>query len=350
MDLCLYHPQHGYYAQAPTQVGKRGDFFTSVSCGPLFGRLIAEKIAGWWRDASISGPWRIIEPGANNAALAADILQHLRDHHADAYAELTYVTVDPLPVPRQYQELKLSEFSGHAQCLADVDSLPPLPGFVLANEVLDAFSFHWLEFDGSEWRELWVESAADGGDLSEHQVPLTHDLPETLKNGVYPAGYRTELRDDITPFLLGLKKSMTQGRMLFFDYGFAEPEYYDPQRKRGTLRVYRQHQASENALVDPGLADITAHVDFTAVMRAAHGLGLHLVAFEPQEFMLSRLVPPLLERKLWQQQWQNNFHSLVHPSQLGGKFHAIELSWNEGLDHNPTGLTRLAWKDPAGPS
>lgn len=347
MHLCLYHEEHGYYAQRPVQVGKAGDFFTSVSCGPLFGILIAEKIVAWWHHQHITGPWRIVEPGPNNAALALDILRHLRDHHAEAFRSLTYVTLDPLPVPRAYQADALAEFSAHVSCLADTASLTPLPSYVVANEVLDAFPCHQIEFDGTGWREIWIESAQDGHLLTETTRPLSRPLPQRLREVSYPAGYRTEIRDPYTPFLRDLQQSMSHGRMLWFDYGFASPEYYDPQRTLGTLRVYRQHQASENTLLNPGEADLTAHVDFTAFFAEAHLLDLKLACFEPQEFLLSRLMPLLLDQGTWQQNWQHNLQTLVHPAHLGGKFHAMELCWREQNENDATGLRRLAWEDPS---
>jgi SAM-dependent MidA family methyltransferase len=135
---------------------------------------------------------------------------------------------------------------------------------------------------------------------------------------------------------------MTRGRLLFFDYGFARPEYYDPQRNRGTLRVYRNHRASEDALEHPGLCDLTAHVDFTAVMESAELAGMKAVSFEPQEFFLSRLMRNLLQQGKWDDSWQRNLQTLVHPAHLGGKFHALELSYAENQSHDEHAMRRLA--------
>lgn len=135
---------------------------------------------------------------------------------------------------------------------------------------------------------------------------------------------------------------MTRGRLLFFDYGFAAKEYYDIQRTQGTLRVYRNHQASENPLFDPGLCDLTAHVDFTAILKCTQSLGMSVLRFEPQEFFLSRLMLPMVQRDQWQQAWQHNLQTLTHPSHLGGKFHALELSIGEKIADDATALRRLS--------
>ncbi|MFM2220315.1 MAG: hypothetical protein RLZZ553_63 [Verrucomicrobiota bacterium] len=341
MNLCLYHPEFGYYAQVPDQVGKSGDFFTSVSCGPVFGILLAEKIARWWRETEVTGPWRILEPGANNGALAIDILHHLHQHHAEVYQELQYVTVDPLPVPRSFQQQALSGFVGHIQCLDHPHSLVPLPTFVIANEVLDAFPCHLIEFHENSWQEVWIEVSENDTIPKETLRPVCFPLPATLTENEYPKGYRTEVRPEPTQFLHDMQKTMSCGRMLFLDYGFADTEYYDPQRVRGTLRTYQNHQAAENVLISPGELDITAHVEFTSVAKCAQNLGLMIAGFMPQEFMLSRLMPDLLVRELWKTSWQQNFQTLVHPAHLGGKFHALELSWRENNDHDPTAIRRL---------
>lgn len=341
MALCLYHPQYGYYAQEPRKVGRAGDFFTSVSSGPLFGKLIAEHIASWWQTQNVTGPWRIIEPGPNNGDLARDILTHLLTHHPRTAADLTYVTIDPLDVPRQFQQIALASFGAQVQCLADTTSLAPLPGFVVANEVLDAFPCHLIQRGENEWQEIIIDSPAPDADLVETSRPFTGALPRTLSEGNYPIGYRTEIRESPTTFFSSLCQCLTHGRLLFFDYGFAATEYYDPQRTRGTLRVYRQHQASENPYADLGHSDITAHVDFSAAWHGAQALGMQLLRFEPQEFFLSRLTLPLVQNGLWQDSWQHNLQTLIHPSHLGGKFHAFELSIGEERSNDPTALRRL---------
>jgi SAM-dependent MidA family methyltransferase len=341
MDLCLYHPQYGYYAREPMQVGRSGDFFTSVSCGPLFGKLIACHIAAWWRESGVSGSWRIIEPGANNGDLARDVLTHLRENEPAAFARLSYVTIDPMPVPRQFQERALVEFATHVSCLSDATALEPLPTFVIANEVLDAFPCRVIEWQQGAWQEVCVESAAMEEPLREVKRPYLGALPECLRDGNFSEGYRTEMRDSSAAFFAELRRGMSVGRMLFFDYGFAEAEYYDAQRSRGTLRVFRTHQASEDAYGHPGGCDITAHVNFTAVWHDARSLGMALRRFEPQEFFLSRLAMPLLQQGQWQDGWQNNFQTLVHPAHLGGKFHVLELSVGDDLGDDATALRRL---------
>ena len=341
MELCLYHPEHGYYAKEPKQVGRAGDFFTSVSSGPLFGRLIAEKIASWWREETITGPWRILEPGPNNGDLARDILTHLQTHHPNVASELTYVTLDPLPLPRTFQQKALASFGAQVQCLANTSTLSPLPTFVIANEILDAFPCRVIERREDGWQELFITSLDFTHSLIETFQRYGGAMPQILLHQNYPIGYRTELRDQPLSFFKTLQDTMTQGRLLFFDYGFAEAEYYEQQRTRGTLRVYRNHVASENPYTDLGSSDLTAHVDFTSILKCAQSFGMRVLRFEPQEFFLTRLTMPMVQRGFWQDSWQQNFQTLTHPSHLGGKFHAFELSWQEQEHDEALALQRL---------
>ena len=338
MSHALYHPDFGYYAKVPQQIGKLGDFFTSVSCGPLFGRIIAHYIARWWRDANITGPWRIIEPGPNNAALACDILETLARDLPDAYATLEYLTVDPMPRPLAFQQDALARFGKTASCVSHLTGIDPQPTFVIANEIIDALPCRLLQRSARGWEEVYVQMDESGEEFQERLRPL----PECSLADNFPIGYRTEIRDNVQEFIRSLTTAMSTGRLLFIDYGFAAPEYYHPERTSGTLRCYRNHQASENPLENPGEIDITAHVDFTQVAHAAEALQCSVLRFEPQEFFLSRHAAAVLEKITADAALIRNFQTLTHPSHLGGKFHVIELSLGENLTTPPIVKQRLA--------
>jgi SAM-dependent MidA family methyltransferase len=341
MDLCLYHPDLGYYAQVPTQVGKDGDFFTSVSCGPLFGQIIADVITRWWKNAHIAGPWRIIEIGPNNAALAIDVLDSLALDHPDAWHELEFCCIDPLPLPRAFQEKMLASYGPKVRCLENVDSLAELPTFVYANEVLDAFPCHLIEKTAEGWKEVTIHSIAQDTPLEERLTTSIASIPSLLQSCEYPLGYRTEIRDCSLSFWQKLRSCISFGELLWFDYGFAEPEYYAVERSRGTLRVYQQHQASDNPLENLGQCDITAHVNFTAVAREAIAAGCTLKGFEPQEFFLTKNAADRLTRRDHDAKTLRNFQTLTHPAHLGGKFHALHFSIGDSAEHNSTAMRRL---------
>ncbi|GAA5478602.1 hypothetical protein Hhel01_02102 [Haloferula helveola] len=332
MGLALYDPAGGYYARRTGQVGREGDFFTSVSAGPLFGLLIARHLTQFWEDCGRPDRWRVLELGAHDGRLAEDILDHLPE---DALAALEYAILEPLPKLAAAQAERLGD---RVRIAGDAGDLEPLPGMLVANEVLDALPCRLVESDGSEWNELGVacemvrglRSASEEASRFTYQslgpaAPLTESLP------LRPAGYRTEVRDNFESFLKPLS-GLVQ-RMLWFDYGFERDDYYADSRAEGTLRTFHKHRADDNPLQSPGELDITAHVDFTAFREAVEACGGQVIRFENQsrfltevgrEWLLSlegRTDPDALKLV-------RNFQTLTHPGQLGSRFHVMEARFD----------------------
>lgn len=334
MAAALYEPELGYYARGTRQVGRGGDFFTSVSVGPLFGNLLARRFLREWRELGSPGKWRIIECGAHDGTLAADVLGAVKQLDAAAFAALEYVICEPLARLQAAQRETLGKFGAMVVFAKGPDSLVenPLPGVVFGNELLDALPFHVVEWRCGGWCECLV-----GLDSMENFTWQTNDaitdplLLEALAplGGNFPEGYRTEVRTNFRSFLEPLTRCLSSGLLLWPDYGFARPEYYLPERHQGTLRTFSNHSAGEDPLLTPGEIDITAHVDFTAVAEAARALGCHIRAFRNQgtwltetgrEWLLSLEGAPPTDLL-------RQFQTLTHPSHLGGSFHLIELAW-----------------------
>jgi SAM-dependent MidA family methyltransferase len=320
MAAALYDPADGYYARPAGQVGRGGDFFTSVSTGSLFGRLLARHIAAWHRDSGSPDRWRILECGANDGSLAADILAAL-----GASPGLEYTIVEPLPLLAAAQRDRLPD----ARVVASAEELAadPLPSFILGNEVIDALPFHIIESSGQGWRLQGVTLSPDDRfiwtDLAEAPPELVAGIP------LRPAGYRTEVRDSQPSFLAPLAAAMTGGRMLWLDYGFERDDYYHESRTTGTLRTFSRHRAAEDPLESPGEIDITAHVDFTALSAALTQAGGTVLRFEPQGRFLTGVARPwLLELEGRTDEATRKdlraFQTLTHPGHLGAKFHVIE--------------------------
>lgn len=327
MELALYHPEYGYYARSVRQVGRRGDFFTSVSTGPLFGRLLARRFLSEWKNLGSPAAWRVIESGAHDGTLAHDILTELRTLDPSAFSALRYAIPEPLPLLQSAQKATLAAF-------ANVDFLTspgplasaPLPGIAFGNEVLDALPFHIIQWDGSRWRELHAGLENDrfiwcDGGSPAHQPPID--------TSALPPGYRTEIRGTHAAFLSPLLAALGRGLLLWIDYGYPEEDYYHPGRTTGTLRTFSRHQAAEDPLSSPGEIDITAHVDFTSVIRDAGKLGCHPSKLQSQGTWLTHLAAPLLlqmdgnpDPSLLRQ-----FQTLTHPAHLGARFHVLELTF-----------------------
>jgi SAM-dependent MidA family methyltransferase len=326
MGAALYDPQEGYYARPAGQVGKAGDFITSVSVGPLFGRLLARHIAAWHLKIGAPERWRIIELGANDSSLAGDIITALERLSADAGLE--YVIIEPLPRLAQDQRKRLPGVAVHDSAAPLASD--PLPSFVLGNEVIDALPFHVIESDGTQWLELGVTADESG---AFHWHPLGPAAPEVAGHlPVRPAGYRTEARSGVRDFLKPLAAAMAGGRMLWIDYGFPRDDYYHESRTTGTLRTFSRHRAGEDPLDAPGEIDITAHVDFTGLAEEIHDVGGQVVRFEPQGRFITHVARPwLLEMEGRTDDTAKKelraFQTLTHPGHLGSRFHVMEAEF-----------------------
>lgn len=278
MDLALYAPGLGYYSAGATKLGAAGDFVTAPELTPLFGQCLADFAAARLEQIQDGV---ILELGAGSGALACQILQHLELQQK---------------LPREYWIL---EVSAHlkARQLEAVAQLSPqlqsrvrwldawpktLTGVLLANEVLDAMPVHRVCFRAGEWREMGVVSQDDGfawreGPLSDSR--LFPHLPELPTN---PPQFETEINLHAMALMRTLADSLREGCALFVDYGFPAREFYHPQRYQGTLMCHYRHQAHGDPFRYPGLQDITAHVDFTAVGQAAAKAGLQVEDYSNQ--------------------------------------------------------------------
>ena len=345
LNLALYDPEHGYYASSSSQVGRDGDFYTSVSVGPLFGQLLARRFIQWWENHGKPSPWRILEIGAHDGKLAADILETIATLSPDAWKHLEYATVDPLPLLREAQQQRLSALAAKLHLATDYQTLSenPLPGIAFGNEILDALPFHLIRHSDNKWHELFVSD--DWKHITQDIDPASALGKKTtaLKDS-FPDDYQTEIRTNFPAFLGQISNSISDGMLLFIDYGFASPEYYDTHRTRGTLLTFSKHQAAEDPLADPGKRDITAHVDFTDLAREAETIGWYPTHFSSQGSYLTHLAAEMIkDGQMNDPKSIAQFRTLTHPAHLGASFHVIEFTKSKQAD--PTTLHRLALLD-----
>ncbi len=350
MAAALYEPTLGYYARQTRQVGRGGDFFTSVSVGPLYGELLARRFLREWQESGSPARWRIIECGAHDGTLAADILGALARLNSGAFSSLEYAIPEPLPILQAAQREKLAVFRDKISFIRDASELAaePLPGVAFGNELLDALPFHVVERNADGWCECRVTNGSNG-EFGWETVPVL--VASELRGALallgddFPVGYRTEIRSDFHGFLAPLTCALTSGLLVWPDYGFARPEYYHPDRTKGTLRTFSHHRAAQNPLATPGEIDITAHVDFTAVAETALALGCLPLLFKTQGAWLTEI------GRDWLLTQEGNpdaaalrqFQTLTHPAHLGGSFHVLEISWNQpNKNASPADFHRLA--------
>lgn len=347
MELALYEPALGYYARHTRQIGRHGDFFTSVSTGPLFGELLARRFLRYWQETGEPQKWRVIESGAHDGTLAFDILTAIHAISPTAAAALEYAIAEPLETLRAAQNAKLARFAKNIRQVASPFALADelLPGIAFGNEVLDALPFHLVERHGSSWLELrvgrdgdvslaWTRHAITNSALIAALAPLGEHFTE---------GHRTEIRTNFADFLRPLSAALNHGLMIWIDYGFAAADLHHPLRHSGTLRTFSHHRAGDDPLATPGEKDITAHVDFTAVAQAAMNLGGKAINFHNQGAWLTELAREWLTGREGNPSAAEirQFQTLTHPAQLGGKFQVLEISWDpNAAPQEPASLAR----------
>ena len=322
LEIVLYDPELGYYARTGNQVGRGGDFYTSVSVGSLFGKLLARRFFGWWEANGKPADWRILEIGAHDGTLAADILAEIHLLSPHAWQALEYAVAEPLPRLRNLQQTRLECLASRLRIAGALGEIAthPLPGAAFGNEILDALPFHLVEMAGGAWQELHV-IARENGTLAMEPRETSLQL-----GSAFPEGYQTEVRTCFPAFLADVAACLTDGLLLFADYGFAAPEYYDIYRISGTLRTFSSHKAGEDPLAAPGEMDITAHVDFTDLAKAAIAVGYSPTVFNSQGSYLTQLAKPMiLGGGMEDAKTIAQFRTLTHPAHLGARFHIIEL-------------------------
>jgi len=282
MHLALYAPGLGYYTAGAHKLGDAaagGDFVTAPEISPLFGRAIAAQVAQVFEHTAP----RVLEFGAGSGALARDVLAELarRGIPVEQYA-IVEVSAD-------LRDRQRARLAGHAQA-AWLDAPPErFDGVILANEVLDVMPVRlFVQRDGG---------VAERGVALRDGALVFDDRPadETLANAVaevesacgpLAAGYGSELGLVARAWTAQLGTWLARGVALLIDYGFPRREYYHPQRLMGTLMCHYRHRAHADPLWLPGLNDITAHVDFTAMADAAHGAGLDVLGYTTQAHFL----------------------------------------------------------------
>jgi len=280
MALALYEPGLGYYAGGSMKFGAAGDFTTAPELSPLFGRTIARQLV----DILAMTGGDVLELGPGTGVLAAAVLPEM--------ARLgclpdRYLMLDVSADLRERQGLTLSQLPEELRRrVVWVDALPAgLTGVVLANEVLDALPVHLVEWTTEGCFERGVGLNDDVFEW-RRGPPVSGPLAQAAAEIPVRAPYLSEVGLQGRALVATLAQRLRQGALLFIDYGFGRQEFYHPQRSGGTLMCHHRHRAHADPLLLPGIQDITAHVDFTAVALAGTGQGLSLAGFVTQAHFL----------------------------------------------------------------
>ena len=349
MQLALYEPGIGYYRKGVRQIGRGGDFFTSVSVGPVFGELLTIYCAQVWEALGCPADFAIIEQGANDGTLARDILETAARDHTELFASMQYWIAEPDMETRRVQKSVVGEKYADRirHVAAPVDLKNGLKhALFLCNELLDAFPGHRIRFDGARWLEQHVCLAEDGR-LTFVDAPISDAalISETDKIGVdFPSGYTTELNLEMLHWMRSVADSTFTGSILILDYGLPASELFSESRYEGTLRRYHQHHSDDRVLESLGECDLTAHVNFTRLAQEAQSCGLGVTEFIEQGRFLTKLTSWKIKNSSapLKPDWIRQFQTLTHPSHLGMSFHALALEKGKNLSADPTAGNQAA--------
>jgi len=344
METALYCPDCGFYEKEKDNVGRRGDFFTSVSVGNLFGELLAFQFTEWLEtkdgtpDAQFgtrNPEFRIVEAGAHDGQLAADILSWLRARRERTFGRLEYCIVEPSARRREWQRKKLKDFEKTVKWVSEMAALKrdlqSSNTIIFSNELLDAMPVRRFGWDAAarKWFEWGV--GFEGGKFVWARLENSgFQVPNSGLEAVLPDGYVIETSPAAEAWWREAAETLAQGKLLAIDYGFTADEEFSPSRLNGTLRAYHRHRLAEDVLANPGEQDLTAHVNFSAIQKIGEAVGLRTETFSAQSQFLSRIVEKIFQQPPsfgeWAPKQTRQFQTLTHPEHLGRAFRLLVQS------------------------
>lgn len=341
MELALYAPGLGYYSAGARKFGGGGDFVTAPELSALFSRCLARSCADVLKQ---TGGGNVLELGAGSGVMAADVLRELAA--CNALPERYFILERSADLRKRQQAHLLRTVPQWLERVRWLDAPPEHPwrGVLIANEVLDAWPvtlFGWhanraVEY-GVGWNDpgfVWLERPAD--------AVLESHVRTWAGHYAWPDVYRSELNPSLPAWLQSLTANLVRGACVFVDYGYARHEYYSAERAQGTLLCHYRHRAHADPLRLPGLQDITAQVDFTAVAEAAQTADLAVAGYTTQahflldngiEQLLAEVSPDMTQEYL---RLTAQAKTLLLPGEMGERFKAMLLL--RGVDADIAGF------------
>jgi len=355
MELCLYAPGLGYYSAGATKFGAAGDFVTAPELGPLFAATVSDALAPVLREI---GPDAVfVELGGGSGAFAEVALKKLLALDA---LPARYAILEPSADLRLRQRERLRErlvppvFELVEWLERPIDA--PWDGVLFANEVIDALPTPRFTLRDGEVFEEHVALDGEGRFLrtdrpADALLAAAVRHVERALDAPFADGYRSELLPQLPYWLQAVAGGLRRGAMLFLDYGHPRREYYLPQRRDGTLRAFRQHHLVEDVFAYPGLQDLTASVDFTALAEAGTNAGFDFAGYATQA---SFLLGNGLDRNLAEAEakarddaarlrLRQEVRRLTLPGEMGERFQAMGFARDVEFGHAFL-LGDLAWR------
>ena len=304
MEQALYHPEHGYYSSGRVAIGRSGDYFTNVSVGPLFGRLLAQQFAEVWRHVGKINNFAVVEQGPHHGEFARDVLEFSRRQMPDFFSAMQYQIVEPFTNLQDRQSATLRDFTERVRWRSSLDQLESFVGVHFSNELLDAMPINLhgklVGVDGE--RFVFVDSVEEQI-TNQSQLDWVADLATKLERGLVFA----------------------------IDYGFPATEFHQ------MIQTRAKHRVLDSPFERIGEADITAHVNWTDVAAAAERNGLRLAGFTDQHHFLTGLISAFPEM-LDDEKSKRELQTLLHPEMLGRSFQVLCLAKDVDLGTPISGL------------
>jgi SAM-dependent MidA family methyltransferase len=332
MELALYAPGLGYYAAGARKFGSDGDFVTAPEISPMFARCLAIQA----RQVLEATGGVILELGPGSGVLAADLFEELK---AQGTPPANYLLLEVSPDLRERQQRLIAErHPGHLDHFTWIDALPgEMRGFVIANEVLDVVPFSLVHRSRGQLAERGVIVSEAG--FAWDDSPLADGELRRRAQALFPPGDE-EFLSEVSLAAEGLVRtiaaSLKSGVALFIDYGFSQREFYHPQRSMGTMRCHYRHRFHGDPFFLPGLQDITAHVDFTAMAQAAETQDADVLGYTTQAYFLISCGLAVLvsagdpTMTLSRLQGTSAVHRLISPAEMGELFKVLAIG--RGID------------------
>ena len=294
MEQALYHPEHGYYSSGRAAIGRRGDYFTNVSVGPLFGELLAAHFAEIWERLGQANNFLVVEQGAHHGQFARDVLESARRRFPEFFSALRYQIVEPFSVLQDRQSQALQQFGARVVWKKSLDELDTFTGIHFSNELLDAMPINLRgKLVGLDGDKLVFVEGPTGAPLNQAMLDWIESLSTKLERG----------------FVIAI------------DYGFSRAEF------REALQVRAKHRALDSPFEEIGRADITAHVNWTDVAERAETVGLRVAGFSDQHHFITGIMaefPELFEGA--DAKTKRQLQTLLHPEMLGRTFQVLALA------------------------
>src|SRR5436189_2011318 len=318
MEQVLYHPEHGYYSSGGCVIGRKGDYFTNVSVGPLFGQLMVAQFAEIWEELGKINDFVIVEQGAYDGQFSRDVLQSLQERRPELFEASRYRIIEPFSILREQQSQTLKPFRDKVEWRSSVE---PFTGIHFSNELLDAMPVRLIRCN------------------TEKLVDLQGDKILFIERPRSSMAFNQAALDWVD----SIAGNLQRGYVIAIDYGHSGKEF------QGNVQVRARHRHLDSPFEEIGHADITMPVDWTSITRRAEANGLRVAGLTDQHHFLTGVVsglgrggspePPAGD---WGQsplpdsrKAKRELQTLLHPEMLGRAFQVLALAKNVDPETNP---------------